>query len=165
MKTLLRLAAVAIALGLAAPALAQTTTTTTFQVTATVPASCRITATAVAFGSNYDPLAGTASDATGGLTVTCTALRTYWVGLDAGLYAGRGSAGARAMSGGGAFLGYDLYRDAGRTTLWGNTAETGSAGTGSGTAQAIAVYARIPGAQSSVPAGDYSDTITATVNL
>ncbi|MBI5066752.1 MAG: spore coat protein U domain-containing protein [Deltaproteobacteria bacterium] len=163
MKTMLRLALAAAVLGLAAPALAQTATAT-FQVTATVPNSCRIAAGAIAFG-NYDPLAATAADATGTVTVTCTRTSAWWVGLDAGLNAGLGASGARAMGAGGSFLGYDLYRDATRTTPWGNTQAEGSAGTGTGVAQPITVYGRIPASQTGVPAGAYADTVTATVNF
>jgi len=163
MKTLLRLALVAAALGLAVPALAQTATAT-FQVTATVPNSCRIAASPIAFG-NYDPLGGAAADASGGVTVTCTMSSAWWVGLNGGGNAGLGSAGARAMSAGGAFLGYDLYRDASRTLAWGNTLAAGSSGVGTGAAQPVTVFGRIPASQTGVPAGSYADTVTATVNF
>lgn len=163
MKSLLRLALVAAALGLAAPALAQTATAA-FQVTATVPNSCRIAATAVAFGS-YDPLGGSAADASGTVTVTCTLSSAWWVGLDGGGNAGASAAAPRAMAAGGSFLGYDLFRDAARTVSWGNTVAAGASGSGTGAAQPVTVYGRIPASQTGVPAGSYADTVTATVNF
>lgn len=164
MKTLLRLAAVAIALGLAAPALAQTTANIT--VTASVARSCHITATPIAFPA-YDPLAGAAVEATGGITVTCTLDTGWWVGLNAGGNSAQGGGSPRAMANtttAGTFLGYDLYSDPGRTTAWSNTQALGVAGTGAGVAQPATVYGRIRAGQN-VPAGDYSDTVTATVNF
>lgn len=163
MKSLVRLALAAAVLALAAPAMAQTATAT-FQVTATVANSCRIAASPIAFGA-YDPLGGAAADANGAVTVTCTLNSLWWVGLDLGQSAGAGSAGARAMSAGGSFLGYDLYRDAARTQAWGNTQAAGAGGTGSGAAQPVTVFGRIPASQTGVPAGSYADTVTATVNF
>jgi spore coat protein U-like protein len=69
------------------------------------------------------------------------------------------------MSGpGGSGLSYSLYQNSTRTTNWGNTVGTDTvSGTGTGNAQALNVYGRIPGSQTSVVPGSYADTITVTL--
>jgi spore coat protein U-like protein len=58
---------------------------------------------------------------------------------------------------------YGLYRDAGRTLPWGATVGVDTAsGTGTGLAQNLTVYGRIPPQTTPQPAS-YSDTIIATV--
>jgi spore coat protein U-like protein len=59
-----------------------------------------------------------------------------------------------------------MYTDAGRTTVWGDgtTGSAINALTGTGAAQAISVFGRIPTGQS--PAiGTYSDTILVTLTF
>jgi len=70
------------------------------------------------------------------------------------------------MTDGSNTLEYNLYTDAGRTTVWGDgtASSVTAAGTGSGAQQSLTVYGRIPASQS-VPAGSYSDTVTATINF
>ncbi len=161
----LRLALAALAVALAAPALAQftQTATATLAVTATVTTTCIITTGAVAF-TPYDPVAAAAVDAQGGVTVTCTNGSPWWIGLGAG---GGGPAGgvSRSMSQGASRLGYELYSDASRTVLWGNTLPTGFGAAGTGAAQATPVYGRIAAGQTAVPAGAYADSVVATVNF
>lgn len=63
----------------------------------------------------------------------------------------------------GNYVTYELYRDPARTQRWGVT--TGSdtvPGTGTGSAQNLTVYGRVPASQT-VPAGSYSDVVTITV--
>ena len=57
-----------------------------------------------------------------------------------------------------------LYTTALRTTVWGDgTASTGTtAGTGSGLAQSLTVYGRLPSLTGAVP-GVYTDTVTITI--
>ena len=60
-------------------------------------------------------------------------------------------------------VGFQLYQDAGHTTLWGNTQGTNTAsGTGTGSAQSIVVYGQVP-AQTTPKPDTYQTTITATV--
>jgi spore coat protein U-like protein len=60
-------------------------------------------------------------------------------------------------------VGYQLYRDTGRTQVWGTTIGTDTvAGTGNGTSQAITVYGRVP-PQTTPPAATYNDTVNVTV--
>ncbi len=156
------LAAVALVAPVAAYA---ATSTTTFTVGATVADSCSVTANALSFGS-IDPLvnATTNTDATTTIDVTCANGTTYDVGLDAG-----GATGAtvttRAMTDGvSGALSYSLYSDTGRTTNWGNTVDTDTvSGTGTGAAQTLTVYGRVPSGQETAPTGTYTDTINVTV--
>ncbi len=158
----LRLALAALAAALAAPALAGTATAD-LAVTATVTTTCTITTSPLAFPP-YDPVAAAFVDAVGGVTVTCTNGSAWWIGLGAG--GGGAAAGvSRSMSLDASRLGYELYSDSTRTTVWGNTQPTGFGGTGTGAAQATPVYGRIAAAQTTVPAGPYADTVVATVNF
>lgn len=135
------------------------TTTTTFNVTASVVATCSVSATDVAFGS----YTAAQLDGSGTLSVTCTNQLPYTVELSAGTGSGA-TVASRLMTGPSSqTITYSLYQNAGRTTLWGLTAATQSvAGTGSGAAQSLTVYGRAPASQTPI-VGSYSDTITVTV--
>jgi spore coat protein U-like protein len=131
----------------------------TFTGTATVLGNCLVTATDINFGSQG--LLAANVDTTGSLSVTCTAGTAYNVGLDDGHQAA-GPTG-RAMALGAHTVGYGLYRDAARSLVWGSTVGTNTAGgTGTGSAQPLAVYARVP-PQATPPAGAYADIIVVTV--
>ena len=148
---------------LAATPASAATTSTTLNVSATVTANCTVSSSAVAFG-NVNPLSGSDVDASGGITVTCTN-GTAWV-ASAGLGAGTGATFAsRKMTAGANLLNYSLYTDAGRTSVWGDgTGSTATfSNTGSGLAQAVTVYGRVPSGQSTVPPGSYADTVSVTV--
>lgn len=137
----------------------------TFQVTATVPAVCLASATAMAFGT-YTQGAGDDLQ-TSAVNVRCTTGTAFTVGLNAGATAGA-TVTTRAMLNGTNQLAYQLFRDAGRTQNWGTTAGTDTvAGTGTGVANTVAltVYGRIVDstANQNVPAGNYTDTVTVTV--
>jgi spore coat protein U-like protein len=148
-------------LGISSPAVALTKTTN-FDVRINITSECTISATELNFGSHG--LLAADVDAESTVTITCTGTTPYWVSLSAG-----GSPGAttttRKMTGtGAATLNYSLFRDAARTENWGIVETTdGVAGTGSGIAQPLTVYGRVP-AQTIPGIGAYSDTVTATVN-
>jgi spore coat protein U-like protein len=134
-----------------------------FNVTATVLDNCAVSAGDLAFG-DYSASSGTATTASSTLQVTCTADLAYTIALDGGTTAG--AVAARAMSDGASHtLSYGLYTGSSYSTVWGDgTGGTATvAGTGSGSAQPVTVYGRIPAAQF-VPAGSYSDLVTVTVN-
>jgi spore coat protein U-like protein len=61
-------------------------------------------------------------------------------------------------------LSYFLYSDSGRTTNWGNVTGSWVSGTGTGTAQNLTVYGRIPASQSAL-IGSYADTVTVTITF
>lgn len=136
--------AAALSLGVTATSTLAATATTIFQVTATVAATCLITATNLAFGI-YTVLASSTST----ITVTCTNTTTWNVGLNAGPS--------------GALLAYSLSQDAAHTINWGNTVGT-ETGAGAGTAQALTVFGQAAAGQLVTP-GAYVDTITATITF
>lgn len=139
------------------------TTTTTFQVTATVIASCAVSASDLAFGS-YDTVTGSAVSGSTTVAVTCSSGTSYEIGLDAGLGTGA-TVTTRKMSNGGNTLNYSLYTDAAHTTVWGETASVDTvASTGTGSAQNFTVYGLIAASQV-VATGSYADTITVTVTF
>jgi spore coat protein U-like protein len=137
-------------------------------VTATVPTNCLISTGALGFG-NYDPISANAStdrDAEGSVTVTCTLGATAKIMLNQGLNGtGTDASPVRRMSdGAGHFLPYNLYQEAARTTLWGNTDGTHVLGTADGTAHSVQVYGRIPSGYNAYQ-GSYTDTVIATVSF
>lgn len=142
---------------------AQATATTTFEVRIQISSVCTINnpaATAMDFGPH--PSSGAQVDATSVLSINCTPGTAYNVGLDAGQNAGGGGINARAMTSGSALVPYQLYRDPGRTAIWGTTIGTDTyAGSGIGAVQSVTVYGRVP--NTNAPAGSYLDTITATI--
>jgi spore coat protein U-like protein len=122
--------------------------------------NCSISTTGVAFG-NYDVFAAGATTSTGSITYSCT------IGLSVRIELGTGSSGtfaARTLRNGIDSLNYNLYRDSGFATVWGD----GTAGTGVFTATTalapgtVTVYGRIPAAQN-VSVGSYGDTVVATI--
>lgn len=131
-----------------------------FRTTAQVTAQCTVSAATLDFGT-VGLLAG-AVPGTSTISVQCASGTPYDVGLDAGLNGG-GNINARRMVLGANSIAYQLYRDPGRTLVWGNTVDTDTvAGTGNGNAQSLAVYGSVP-TQPTPPAGTYNDTITVTV--
>ena len=145
------------------------TNTADLDVSAEVSANCTISTIALAFGS-YDPVVAHASaalDGQGTVTVTCTSGATTVITLGQGMNADASStdaAPARQMVSGANELAYALYSDSSRTTVWGNTSETGVSHVGTGTSANLTVYGSVSGGQN-VPAGSYSDTVVATVTF
>ena len=136
-----------------------TTATTTFGVSATVQATCLVSATALSFGT----YTGVVANATSTVSVTCTNTTTYNVSLNPGTASGA-TVTTRQMTGpSSSLLNYALYSNSGMTTNWGQTIGTDTVtGTGNGSAQGITVYGQVAAGQYVKP-GSYSDTITATV--
>ena len=130
-----------------------------FNALATVAPDCLVTAQDLAFGTVG--LLNSPVDAAGRVDVTCTAQTAYNIGLSYGLY---GSGPGRFMqSPAGDQIGYDLYRNAGRTLLWGTLLDgVAQPGAGAGSAQTYPVYGRVP-AQTTPPPGVYADTVVVTV--
>ena len=152
------IAAALIAAGAAAPATAADNMA--FDVTITIDKSCDVTSTSdVAFGSTTAS-AGTVTGTGGNVTVQCTGDN----GADVSTRKMLHTNGSDAIP-------YQLYQDAGFSTIWGDTVDTNTVegtGTGFGTGtpydQPHTVYAQatVPG---TAPVGSYSDTITATVTF
>ena len=142
------------------------TTTNSMNVTATVVASCVVSGATLNFGSAIDPTsAAVPIDASTTMTVVCTSTTPYSVGFNAGTNAGGASNfGARAIKSGSHTIGYQLYSDVLRTTVWGDGTSSSStlAGTGTGSNQTLTIYGRMPSVTGAVP-GSYTDTVTVTV--
>jgi spore coat protein U-like protein len=134
--------------------------------------TCTVSATALSFGI-YDPLAGTAVNSTGTVSVTCTSAIPPRVDYDILLSPGQsGSYGPRAMTNGTSQLNYNLYTDPARTQIWGNgnggtsviTARYNVTRPGSTETRDYSVYGRAFAGQN-VTTGVYLDNITVTVNF
>jgi spore coat protein U-like protein len=138
---------------------------TSLNVTATVGSNCTISTNPLAF-SAYDPVVAHASsnlDGTGTVTIICTKGAVTSVGLDLGA---NSSGTTRRMTNGSDFLTYEIYKEAARTNIWGNSGanllDTGTAP--SKAARSFSAFGRIPSAQD-VGSGNYTDTVIATVNF
>lgn len=127
--------------------------------------SCTISATSVNFG-NYNVFDGTDVDSTGTVTYRCnSSARNITVGLSQGA---SGTFNPRRMEKGVEVLYYNLFRDASRTTIWGD----GTSGTSvysignppNNTNVNLTVYGRVAAGQD-VSAGSFSDTVTAVINF
>ena len=135
--------------------------------------TCSISsAPAAAFGA-YDDSSAVATDTTTSVVVNC--LRNggpanATITLQVGPSAGSGLVASRALRSGASSLNYNLYRDAARALVWGQTAGADSGtltingipnnGSKTGT---FVIYGRIP-AQQNVPAGGYGDSVQITVS-
>ena len=141
--------------------------TTTFNVTASILNKCTISAADLVFGA-YDPLVVNAVvplDVNSTVTVACTKGTAATVGLDAGQNGPSAVGTTRAMAGGGAFLSYEIFKDAAHATVWGNSGAGLVAYTAaSKAAVAITDFGRIPAGQDQ-PVAAYADKITATINF
>ena len=140
-----------------------TVITATFQVQATVNKECAVSAVNLTFPAD-DP-GNTQNDGSTTVTVNCTKNTTYTVGLTAGTTAGATIA-QRLMASGTDLMNYNLYTDAARSSVWGNTAGSWVSGTGAGmgTPQALTVYGRVAGGQTNLAAATYTETAI-TVNV
>lgn len=143
------------------------TATADLTVSATVTNNCTISTAAVSFGS-YDPVVANAStslDGTGAVTVACTKGATATIALGTG---GSSSGSNRRLSDGTGnnYLNYELYRDSGRSIVWGTTGTNllSPAAAESKAPREFPVYGRVTNNQD-IPAGSYSDTVVATVNF
>lgn len=130
-----------------------------FNVTAVAEPTCIVSAQNINFG-NHGVL-GSAIDATGAITLTCTANLSYSVSLNGGL--SNSPPASRQMVRAGASIIYGLYRDQNRSNVWGSGTGQLATGTGTGSLQTLTVYGRVP-AQTTPAAGNYADTVVVTVN-
>jgi spore coat protein U-like protein len=152
--------ALAVAL-LVAPSAQAATATGSLNLSITISATCSVvSASAINFGTMGAIAANV--DQTSTLTVNCSSTTPYTIGLSAGGGSGA-TVATRKMTSGANAVNYTLYRDAGRTLVWGTTIGTDTlAGTGSGANQALTIYGRVP-AQTVPPPGTYNDTVTVTI--
>lgn len=140
--------------------------TSDFEVSITLENDCEITFNNINHGT-VTTLASNNDAASAGDNITCSFADTYSIALNVGT--GGGTYGTRTLANGANTLNFNVYSDAGRTTVWGD----GSAGapalvgtsTGGGTPNALTVYSRVLGGQTGKPEGTYSSTITATATF
>ena len=101
-------------------------------------------------------------DQTSSIGLICTGRTAWRVRLNNGLHA-TGSTRRMRLGSTTNYLTYELYRSAARNLRWGNALNsTTESGTGTGTAQTLTVYGRVPATQTPA-AGTYGDTITVTI--
>jgi len=137
---------------------------TTFKVKIKITESCQFSssATDVNFGS-VNRSAAIDTQATGNLYVTCTNGTPYQIGLNEGLNGLSVSDRKMMKVGSTETISYGLYLDNARTENWGNTTDTDTfSDTSNGLQQTVPVYGKVLVA-GNVSAGNYSDTIRATI--
>ncbi|WP_142807593.1 Csu type fimbrial protein [Stenotrophomonas maltophilia] len=106
-------------------------------------------------------------DQTATLTLTCLKNTAYQISLNNGQNNPTATSTRRMATTIGAstyYLTYELYRDSTRTQRWGNalTVDTAS-GTGTGSAQQLTIYGRVPPVTGQPPAGTYNDVVQVTI--
>jgi spore coat protein U-like protein len=153
-----------LAMAFAAPAMAATVTGN-FQAQITIQNTCALTTapTNLNFGTQGVLVANV--DTTSTVKVTCTTGADYDIGLDAGANeVTANNVNTRRMTDGSShYVGYNMYSDSNRTTVWGETVDTNTVGsTGTGAEQSFTVYGRVP-TQTTPQAGSYADTVVVTV--
>ncbi|WP_414492493.1 spore coat U domain-containing protein [Stenotrophomonas maltophilia] len=106
-------------------------------------------------------------DQTATLTLTCLKNTAYQVSLNNGQNNPTATSTRRMATTIGAstyYLTYELYRDSTRTQRWGNTLTVDTAsGTGTGSAQQLTIYGRVPPVTGQPPAGIYNDVVQVTI--
>lgn len=141
--------------------------TDTFDVKIQILETCNVlTASDIDFGSTI-PTAGGQIDQTGTINVQCTKGTDYTLDLNGGA---AGDTSARRMTGPTATnISYQLFQDAGRTAVWGTVVDGDQVdGIGNGLGATYqndhTVHARafLVGNE---PAGNYIDTVTATLTF
>jgi spore coat protein U-like protein len=158
--------AIVAAVGVLGNTISAASTSTSLSVTASVNNNCTISTAALAFGA-YDPVVTNASsplDGTGTVTIACTKGATTTIGL--GLGSNASGSTRRMTDGSGNYLTYEAYQETTHSTVWGNSGAGlfTPAAAPSKAARSFTVYGRIAGSQD-IPAGSYTDTVTATVNF
>lgn len=129
-----------------------------FTVSATVTASCTVSASPMDFGLSTgkidDPI-----DSAAILSVSCTNGAAYSIGLDGGQSP---TASGRSMTSGAGGLAYGLFHDAGMSAPWTLAAGSNATRAGTGTTESLTIHGRVFGGQLAVT-GQYSDTVVIVI--
>ena len=166
MKKLSLIVAATLAVTTSAVLAATSPATATFQVLITVNKACSViagTASNIDFGAVDSSTTGLS--ASSNISVTCSKSTPYNVGL---LPSNNSTTGGGVMSNTGPdTVAYQLRSVSATGPVWGSTATAtavgnGVAGTGTGAAQTIPVFATV--ASANVTPGAYADTVTVQVN-
>lgn len=167
LKAMMAMAAVSV---MALPAHAAGSDDANLEVKATVVNNCLIETTELDF-DDYDPVGthkSAALDGQGSVTVTCTMGAPVLITLGGGTNedGSSGTAPKRQMAdaAGEQFLAYDLFSDAGYSAVWSMDETASVEREGTGVADTLIVYGRVA-ANQNVPAGEYTDTVVATVTF
>lgn len=118
----------------------------------------------LAFGT-YDPVSANQANSLDSATtfsLRCTRGVTATITLGDGLNYGDGT--RRMNNQLGSFLKYQLYKDAGRSTVWDGSSALNYSATNNHPV-GFNIYGRVPAGQGDVSAGDYSDTVVLTVTF
>jgi spore coat protein U-like protein len=128
--------------------------TSSLNASASVNSNCNFTTvTDIAFGT-YDPTDPVDTDADGDFTFRCSKGTAYDIYLT----------GTRQMTKGADTLNFELYSDAGRTTVW-PSISPGVTGTAASNApDTRSVYGRVS-AQQDAATGAYSGSVTITIDF
>ena len=135
-------------------------------VAAAPPATtCSVSTTGLSFG-NYDVLAPAATISTSSIAITCNKNANVTISIGASPTSGGFNPRQMRLVSGTDLLNYNLYTDAGGTTIWGD----GTAGTSTvpgkfKKAQGqlnVTIYGTIPALQN-ISAGLYNETVTVTI--
>lgn len=59
---------------------------------------------------------------------------------------------------------YQIYQDSTQQVIWGSDVNNAYTNTGTGTTQNIPIWSKVTAEHTNVPAGNYSDTVTAVIN-
>lgn len=122
------------------------------------------------FSTAYSPTAGTTNITSTSFTITCTralsdATTMSWsASANNGLYSNGTN---NRASFGGSFIRYDVFKDAACATQWkGPSTFTGTLNFGGSTSASVTVsyWGCVTAGQTGLPAGTYTDTVTATLN-
>jgi spore coat protein U-like protein len=126
------------------------------QVQARIGELCTVTSASLDFGPGID--IGENTDAEGSIEIDCATETTFSVQLDGGLLPG--FSGDRNMSDGTSNLQYLLYKNPGRSQLWGAGDQVPGPDGGTGT---VPVYGRVPVQENGHAPGLYTDEVTITL--
>jgi spore coat protein U-like protein len=142
-----------------AQAASAATQTSNMSASADVSTVCTMDSTPLAFGEVA--LSG-ATPGTATVNVTCTGGGEYTVGLGNGLH---NVAAQRNLVSGSNILAYDLFKEVGHTTRWGDAGAGLVSGAGTAVEQSLTVYGQITTGQTLVAGNGapYTDTVLVTL--
>jgi len=135
------------------------TESSNIDVSASVSTVCSLDSTPLAFGEMA--LSG-ATPGTATVTVNCTGGGAYTVGVGNGLH---NVAAQRNLVSGANTLAYDMFKEVGHTTRWGDAGAGLVSGTGNAADQVLTVYGQVTTGQTLVSGNGtpYTDTVLVTL--
>jgi spore coat protein U-like protein len=144
------------------------TRTATLKIKGSVLTNCSLTTSDFTFtiGLGYIHAPKNTILKQGSLGVRCTKGAVVQIKMNAGLYGSAAGSqfGSRSMrDAGGDYLGYELCHDSACSAIWNNQGYSYTSGSDAGSS--LPVWARILTAQPQVRQGNYSDSVTVTVNF